>query len=75
MNETKCPYCQLQEDILKNFKYEDKSYMSANIHIHPNMGPIIYIEHMKKEKYGELGCNAWFKINYCPFCGKLLRKE
>lgn len=75
MNETKCPYCQLQEDILENFKYEDKSYMSANIHTHLNMGPIIYIEHMKKEKYGESGYNAWFKINYCPFCGKLLREQ
>lgn len=79
LEQKKCSYCHLCKDWTKHklidTKYFDGSYMRANILPISSNGPVVYVEHMEKANYGETGCNAWFKINYCPICGRDMTKE
>lgn len=72
-----CPYCHFSKewtDLVKT-KYVDGSYIKVNIIPFTNHKSVIFVEHMKKTKYGETGSATYFMINYCPICGRKMSNE
>lgn len=47
----------------------DRRGVTVCIYTSKSLGPVFSV------KYRSFGAPAWFQIDYCPFCGKKLRRE